>query len=46
MFTLTEREAFDAMRLFLDRFYAQAGDDLVTLIAGISRPPARHGQRI
>jgi len=33
---LTEKEAFDAMRLFIDRFYAEAGDDLPTLMADIS----------
>ena len=36
MYTLTEQEAFEAMRLFINRFFAEAGDDLPTLVADIS----------
>jgi hypothetical protein len=36
MYSLNEKEAFDAMSLFVNRFYREAGDDLVTLIADIS----------
>lgn len=35
MADLTEREAFDAMRLFLQEYYERAGEDLVTLLAGM-----------
>jgi hypothetical protein len=33
---ITEREAFIAMRLFLEQFYARAGNDMETLIADIT----------
>ncbi len=33
---LTDREAFIAMRLFLEQFYARAGNDMETLIADIT----------
>ena len=36
MVDLSEREAFEAMRLFLDAFYERAGDDLDTLRADLS----------
>ena len=32
---LSDREAFDAMSLFLNRYAEQAGDDLVTLLGGL-----------
>jgi hypothetical protein len=34
--TLTPRQALEAMTEFLNHFYSQAGDDLVTLLADIS----------
>jgi len=33
---ITDRAAFVAMKLFLERFYARAGNDMETLIADIS----------
>ena len=33
---ITEREAFIAMRLFLEHFYSQAGNDMETLLADIT----------
>jgi hypothetical protein len=36
MTNLSEREAFDALRLFLTTPYGRAGDDLATLLADIS----------
>ena len=33
----TERQAFIALRLFLEHFYVQAGDDMETLIADVTR---------
>jgi hypothetical protein len=33
---LTERQAFIAMRLFVNRFLASAGDDLVTLCGDLT----------
>jgi hypothetical protein len=33
---LTEREAFIALKLFLDQYYDRAGNDLETLIADIT----------
>ena len=33
---ISDRDAFIAMRLFLERFYAEAGNDLETLIADIT----------
>lgn len=32
---LSEREAFDAMSLFLEQFAARAGDDLITLLGDV-----------
>jgi len=32
---MSEREAFKAMRLFLEQFYARAGNDMATLLADI-----------
>lgn len=34
--TLDERQAFDAMGIFLNEYYERAGDDMVTLLADIS----------
>ena len=34
--TLDERQAYEAMRLFLERFYARAGNDMETLIADLT----------
>lgn len=34
--SLTPREGFVAIRLFLEQFYARAGNDLETLIADIT----------
>lgn len=36
---ITDREAFIAMRLFLEQFYARAGNDMDTLIADITIEP-------
>jgi hypothetical protein len=36
MYQLTEREAFQAMSLFLDQFAERAGDDLLTLLGDIT----------
>jgi hypothetical protein len=36
MTDLDAREALIAMRLFLERFYAEAGNDMETLIADIT----------
>ena len=36
MADLTDREALIAMKLFLERFYAEAGNDMETLIADIT----------
>jgi hypothetical protein len=36
---LTERQALVAMRLFLEHFYAHAGNDMETLIADITLEP-------
>lgn len=36
---ITEREAFVALRLFLEQFYARAGNDMETLIADITLEP-------
>ncbi len=33
---MSEREAFIAMKLFLEQFYAHAGNDMETLIADIT----------
>jgi hypothetical protein len=33
---LTDREAFDAMSLFLDQYAARAVDDLITLLGDVS----------
>ena len=33
---MSEREAFIAMRLFLEHFYGQAGNDMETLITDIT----------
>lgn len=33
---ISEREAFVAMRLFLEQFYERAGNDMETLIADIT----------
>jgi hypothetical protein len=33
---MSEREAFTAMKLFLEQFYAHAGNDMETLIADIT----------
>lgn len=33
---MTERQAFVAMRLFLEHFYSQAGNDMETLLSDIS----------
>jgi hypothetical protein len=35
-FSLTEQEAFEAMRCFLEQFYKSAGNDMPTLLADIS----------
>ena len=35
-YTLSEQEAFLALTLFVNQFYARAGDDLPTLMADIS----------
>jgi hypothetical protein len=35
-FQLTEQEAFEAMRCFLDQFLKSAGNDMYTLLADIS----------
>lgn len=32
---ITERQGFEAMRLFLERFYKHAGNDMQTLLADI-----------
>jgi hypothetical protein len=32
---LTDREALDAMALFLDRYAERAGDDLITLLGDL-----------
>lgn len=34
--TIGEREAFIAMKLFLEQFYSRAGNDMETLIADIT----------
>lgn len=36
---ITDREALIAMRLFLEQFYARAGNDMETLIADITIEP-------
>jgi hypothetical protein len=36
MASLSEREAFQAMTLFLQEFYARAGNDIETLLADIT----------
>lgn len=36
VFVITEHEALVAMRLFLEQFYARAGNDMETLIADIT----------
>ena len=36
---ISERQGFDAMRLFLEEFYARAGSDMETLLADISLEP-------
>jgi hypothetical protein len=36
---LTEREAFAAMSLFLNRFAERAGDDLLTLLGDLALMP-------
>jgi len=36
MADLTDREALIAMKLFLEQFYAEAGNDIETLIADIT----------
>lgn len=36
---ITDREAFVAMRRFLEEFYARAGNDMETLIADITIEP-------
>jgi hypothetical protein len=33
---LTDREAFIAMRLFLEQYYVRAGNDMETLIADVT----------
>jgi hypothetical protein len=33
---ISEREAFVALRLFLEQFYARAGNDMETLIADVT----------
>lgn len=33
---MTEKEAFIAMRLFLERYYKRAGNDMETLLADIT----------
>jgi hypothetical protein len=33
---ISEREAFIALRLFLEQFYARAGNDMETLIADVT----------
>jgi len=32
---ISERDAFNAMRLFLEQFYSRAGNDMETLLADI-----------
>ncbi len=32
---ISERDGFDAMRLFLEQFYSRAGNDMETLLADI-----------
>lgn len=39
MTDLSEREAFQAMTLFLKQYYERAGDDLITLLADIEIEP-------
>lgn len=39
MALLSEREAFTAMSLFVNRFADRAGDDLLTLLADIAIRP-------
>jgi hypothetical protein len=36
---ISERAAFDAMRLFIEQFAVRAGDDLLTLLGDISPRP-------
>jgi hypothetical protein len=36
MYQLTEKEAFEAMTRFLNRFYAEVGNDMETLLADIT----------
>jgi hypothetical protein len=33
---MTDQQAFEAMRLFLEHFYSQAGNDMETLLTDIS----------
>jgi hypothetical protein len=35
-FSLTEAEAFEAMRCFLDQFFKSAGNDMYTLLADMT----------
>jgi hypothetical protein len=39
MAEITERQAFDAMALFLNEYFKRAGDDLTTLLADIEFEP-------
>jgi hypothetical protein len=39
LYQLTERDAFDAMALFLTQFAERAGDDLLTLLSDITIGP-------
>ena len=35
-FSMTEQEAFEAMRCFLEQFFASAGNDMYTLLADMT----------
>ena len=41
MYQLDEREAFQAMTLFVNQFTERAGDDLLTLLSDITIRPDR-----